>query len=109
RHSGSKTASIELSVDGAMPSTERLVLRVEDQGRGMLRAKGATSSLVNKPGMAQAGSVGVGLGGMRERLRQLGGNLEVWSGPRGTTVRATVPLEGVAAARRPQLAPAEPA
>jgi signal transduction histidine kinase len=32
--------------------------------------------------------------GMRERLRQLGGILEIESGEIGTTVRAIVPLEG---------------
>jgi signal transduction histidine kinase len=37
--------------------------------------------------------VGVGIAGMRERLRQLGGRLEIISGDKGTTVKATVPLQ----------------
>ena len=41
---------------------------------------------------ARSGGSGVGLGGMQERLRLLGGRLDLESGPAGTTVRATVPL-----------------
>ncbi|MCX6928878.1 MAG: hypothetical protein NT154_37560, partial [Verrucomicrobia bacterium] len=41
---------------------------------------------------ARSGGLGVGLGGMQERLRLLGGRLDLESGPAGTTVRATVPL-----------------
>jgi signal transduction histidine kinase len=36
---------------------------------------------------------GVGLGGMRERLRQLGGTLEIKSGDSGTEVTATLLVE----------------
>ena len=37
-------------------------------------------------------SVGVGLPGMRERLRLLGGKLEIRSDGKGTVLKATVPL-----------------
>jgi len=37
--------------------------------------------------------MGVGLRGMKERIRQLGGNIEVFSTANGTTVRASVPYE----------------
>ena len=37
-------------------------------------------------------SMGVGILGMRERLAQLGGRLEISSGKKGTTVKASVPL-----------------
>ena len=40
---------------------------------------------------------GVGLAGMRERVRQLGGRFEIESSGRGTTVRAIVPEEAGAA------------
>lgn len=36
--------------------------------------------------------LGVGIPGMRERMAQLGGNLEIFSGPSGTTIRATISL-----------------
>ena len=38
------------------------------------------------------GSLGVGLRGMSERLRQLGGSLDISSTESGTRVRATVPI-----------------
>ena len=44
---------------------------------------------------AMRGGSGVGLGGMQERLRLLGGRLDLESGPAGTTVRAIVPLSGL--------------
>jgi signal transduction histidine kinase len=37
-------------------------------------------------------TLGVGIRGMRERVRQLGGQLEIFSSPQGTTVRASIPL-----------------
>jgi len=41
------------------------------------------------------GSLGVGLRGMSERLRQLGGALQIVSNESGTQVRATVPLRAL--------------
>ncbi len=40
---------------------------------------------------------GVGIMGMRERVKQLGGSMEIESGNSGTTVRASLPYESVAA------------
>jgi signal transduction histidine kinase len=37
-------------------------------------------------------NLGIGLAGMRERLHQLDGGLEIESSPKGTTVRVAVPL-----------------
>jgi signal transduction histidine kinase len=38
--------------------------------------------------------LGVGLRGMSERLRQLGGTLDLSSNESGTKVRATLPVQG---------------
>jgi signal transduction histidine kinase len=39
------------------------------------------------------GTLGVGLRGMNERVRQLGGSLELSSALGGTTVTATLPIQ----------------
>ena len=80
RHSGSRTAKIRLRADSSC-----VELQVSDEGRGMdklteVRASGVGTRL------------GVGILGMRERMTQLRGKLEVESTPSGTTVRATIPL-----------------
>jgi PAS domain S-box-containing protein len=82
RHSGSPTASVRMLL-----SSGAAVLEIEDQGRGI------PPEVLNGNGKAGA-SLGVGIAGMRERLRQLGGSLEIVSDPdHGTTVRAVLPLE----------------
>ena len=57
-----------------------MVLEVQDWGRGIPRESGAPAA------------EGVGIAGMRERIQQLGGRLEIDSGAGGTTVRAVLPL-----------------
>jgi len=80
RHSGSKTAYIKIA-----PAQEKLLtVQVCDEGKGMPRTNGAAAS----PGSNH----GVGLSGMRERLRELGGTLEIKSSDKGTTVIAAVPV-----------------
>ncbi|HVB87532.1 MAG TPA: MASE1 domain-containing protein [Candidatus Dormibacteraeota bacterium] len=77
RHSGSPSARISLaSRDGT------ITLEVQDYGKGF-----ASEAL---DGGAK-GTLGVGIGGMRERLRQLGGTLEIRSDKSGTLVRAKLP------------------
>jgi PAS domain S-box-containing protein len=71
RHSGSDCARIRLERDA-----EEVRLEIQDNGRGV-------------PAGARAG---VGLAGMRERLRQLGGGLEIESDAEGTTVLASLTL-----------------
>ena len=73
RHSGSKTARVRL-----LHSSGELQLQVEDKGVGIEPEK------FDK--VVSDGTPGVGIRGMRERLRQLGGTLEVHSSHSGTLV-----------------------
>jgi signal transduction histidine kinase len=57
---------------------------VEDKGRGIPSEK--------RKAMDSGGDLGVGIRGMRERIRQLGGNLEIVSNGEGTVVVATLPV-----------------
>ncbi len=59
-------------------------LTVIDRGQGMTPEQ--LQAIGTEPGL-----LGVGLSGMRERLSQLDGTLDINSGPEGTTIRATVP------------------
>ncbi len=81
RHSGSQTASVRLSVNA-----NRAILEVSDQGKGMQLRN------LDDAGQYLAGSHGVGLRGMTERMRQVGGQLELSSSNLGTTVTATVSI-----------------
>jgi PAS domain S-box-containing protein len=76
RHSGSSSCSIKIVRDA-----DRLRIEVKDSGRGIPKSKQLT--LVS--------SGGVGLRGMQERIRQLGGTLEIKSSPNGTVIAATLP------------------
>lgn len=81
RHSGSKSARI------ALKKTRRHVtLQVSDRGHGMERKRAES-----QPGGDDPATRGVGIMGMRQWLQQLGGNLEIRSNRRGTTVIAAVP------------------
>jgi PAS domain S-box-containing protein len=78
RHSGSKLAVVRLlRTDG------EIKLEVRDEGAGISEQTQAK--------VAAGETAGVGLRGMRERVRQLGGRLEISSNGKGTTVTATVP------------------
>jgi signal transduction histidine kinase len=83
RHAGSQIAYVRLKKD-----VRRLSLEVEDRGCGL--AEGLAARMMTT---GQGVGVGVGVAGMRERLKQLGGSLEIESNRRGTTVQAVVPLE----------------
>jgi signal transduction histidine kinase len=78
RHSGSKSASIRLTQD-----VNQITLEIRDQGKGMAAERLAE---------VQSGRSGVGITGMRERLRQFDGTLEIESGDLGTRVFATIPV-----------------
>jgi PAS domain S-box-containing protein len=84
RHSGSKTAQVRLGRD-----IQKVTLEICDQGHG-LPANG--NSEMRRPAVP-----GVGIQGMRERVRQLGGNFEIQSSQGSTVVRASIPLQGAEA------------
>jgi PAS domain S-box-containing protein len=79
RHSGSPRARIRFA-----RGRSAVTMVVRDQGRGLRPRKG-------HPAMSPA-LMGVGIAGMRERVQQLGGRLEIDSSARGTAVKVTLPL-----------------
>jgi len=80
RHSGASEASIRFQHEA-----EAVVLEIRDFGKGITEER--LKSL-----MSVGAETGVGLAGMRERLHELDGTLEIESDGRGTSMRATVPL-----------------
>jgi signal transduction histidine kinase len=80
RHSGSTTATIRLHRDANL-----LTVQVQDSGKGM--------SMEKQHELIELGRGGVGFTGMRERLRRLGGTLEIKSDGSGTVVSATLTVE----------------
>ena len=83
RHSGSNTAAIRVS-----RSENEVRLEVRDAGKG-IPAEAQTS-------LSSGKLSGVGLRGMHERLRQMGGHLDLQSNGNGTLVLATLPIEVLA-------------
>jgi signal transduction histidine kinase len=81
RHSGSSGAAIRVRKEDS-----HILVEVQDEGTGI--------PLEKQIELKTSGRTGVGFRGMRERLRQLGGTLEIQSGRAGTAVIATLPIEG---------------
>jgi PAS domain S-box-containing protein len=77
RHSGSPTATIRLHREG-----ENLFVEVRDSGKGIPKEKQLE--------LSSSARGGVGFGGMRERLKMLGGSLDIRSENTGTLVTATL-------------------
>jgi PAS domain S-box-containing protein len=78
RHSKASTALVRL-----VRTPEQTTLEITDDGQGI--------DVKIQSKLATGGGGGVGLRGMRERLRQLGGTLEVRSNGKGTKVIAIIP------------------
>jgi signal transduction histidine kinase len=77
-HSGSDKASVKIEY-----IAEGLAITISDHGRGI---PGGVL------GRSSAGKgAGVGIVGMKERVKQLGGRLEIESNERGTKVRGVIP------------------
>ena len=80
RHSGASQVSVSFQ-----RHAETTILEIRDYGCGISAERLAR--------LQEAGAeTGVGLAGMRERLSELKGKLEIESDSHGTTIRATVPL-----------------
>jgi two-component system, NarL family, sensor kinase len=75
RHSGSDVAAIRLFQEG-----DRLTVQVQDNGKGIPAEK--------QRQLVDLDRGGVGFAGMRERLRRLGGTLQIESKENGTVVSA---------------------
>jgi two-component system NarL family sensor kinase len=84
RYSGSPSAEIRI-----FQSASKVHLEIVDHGKGV---KAGTE----RPAFAGAPTLGVGIPGMRERIRQLGGQLEVEFSNEGTRVHASLPVEASA-------------
>jgi PAS domain S-box-containing protein len=79
RHSGSPVAKIRINLRGA-----QVLVEVADRGKGIPPEKQKT--------MASGSKLGVGIRGMGERVRQLGGNLNITSGAQGTVIVVKLPV-----------------
>jgi signal transduction histidine kinase len=75
RHSGASAVDICVRVD-----TEQVHLEISDNGRGIPKIP------------AGDGQAGVGIAGMRERVRELHGSLEIQSGGSGTKLIIEIPV-----------------
>lgn len=82
RHSGSRAVEVCVTAD---PS--RVVLTVKDFGSGVPR------EVLDR--FWKTGTVGVGLAGIRERLKELGGTLEIESNLEGTLLKSTIPASSL--------------
>ncbi len=79
RHSGSKTALIRVNRE-----EDKIRVEVQDHGRGMSQERFAE---------VQSQATGVGIRGMRERVRQVHGELTIESHALGTRIFATFPTK----------------
>jgi signal transduction histidine kinase len=81
RHAEAKHAWIQLT----KRDTE-IMLRVRDDGKGI-----SDDTVGLRPG-----SVGVGISGMKQRVKELGGDLQLRQGDPGTIVEVTIPIQTAA-------------
>jgi len=80
RHSGSRKVEVRVLANQA-----QVVLTVKDFGTGV------PGEVLDR--FWKTGSAGVGLAGIRERLKELGGYLDIQSNPQGTLLRVEIPIE----------------
>jgi signal transduction histidine kinase len=82
RHAASPRVEVTLTAE-----KQSLTLSIRDYGKGI------PEQILNE--FNQSGThVGVGLAGIRERVKELGGTFEIRNEEPGTTLRAIVPVSG---------------
>jgi PAS domain S-box-containing protein len=84
------TALVRAELRSAVPSSDALAEASAPEGNGQNAEPYTHSTFTTFP--SESIRLGVGIPGMRERMAQLGGNLEIFSGSSGTTIRATISL-----------------
>jgi two-component system NarL family sensor kinase len=87
RHANTKNARIEIEQQSGV-----VTVRIRDFG------KGVPASLT---GMMGSSDLGVGITGMRERVRQFGGDLTISRAEPGTIIEAKIPLFTSATSKLP--------
>lgn len=78
RHADSENARVEID-----KQLDRIIIRVRDYGKGLPKEFSSEALSAN---------IGVGISGMRERVRQFGGELTVVRAEPGTLVETKIPL-----------------
>jgi PAS domain S-box-containing protein len=86
RHANSESARVEIE-----KQSEFVLVRVRDYGKGLSK---------EIAGRSASASLGVGVTGMRERVRQFGGELTMSRAEPGAQVEARIPLFGSEIGRR---------
>jgi signal transduction histidine kinase len=81
RHSGSSTANLAV-----FRGKDEVTLQISDQGRGI------PPEILTSGGNSR-GIVGIGIAGMRERVRQMKGTLDIRSDSNGTCIKVVLPIE----------------
>lgn len=82
RHSESTKVEVVLEIEDGVA-----LLAIRDFGKGIPKK---TLELFRQAGT----NVGVGLAGIRERVKELGGSLDIQSSKKGTTLKVSIPIGG---------------
>jgi PAS domain S-box-containing protein len=82
RHSGSQSATIRLKWQ-----EDEVVLEIQDRGRGI------KAEVVRAIASHDVTALGVGIPGMRERVRQLEGQFRIETNQRGTSLSVVLPVK----------------
>jgi PAS domain S-box-containing protein len=79
RHAGSATATVRIT-----RRDQEVLVEIADRGKGMRREKHQETDSGPK--------LGVGIRGMGERVKQLGGQMDITSGSQGTVIAVKLPV-----------------